>query len=70
MAANGRRLNRRKQVGAGSACRKQVGAGSACRKQVIEKCGFTYVKTVPYETRFGTIESSREYILYSPEKQN
>ena len=43
---------------------------NARSRRVIEKCGFTYVKTVPYETRFGTIESSREYILHSPEKQN
>ena len=43
---------------------------NARSRRVIEKCGFTYVKTVPYEPRFGTIESSREYILHSPEKQN
>ena len=35
--------------------------------RVIEKCGFRYVKTVPYETRFDTIETSLEYILYHPE---
>lgn len=32
--------------------------------RVIEKCGFQYVKTVPYETRYGTAESAREYVLY------
>lgn len=35
--------------------------------RVIEKCGFTYIKTVPYETRFETKEISREYILYNPD---
>lgn len=39
-------------------------------RRVIEKCGFTYVKTVPYKTRMGTTETAREYILYAPEKQN
>ena len=34
--------------------------------RVIEKCGFKYVKTVPYETRYDTIETSLEYILYHP----
>ncbi len=33
-------------------------------RRVIEKCGFTYVKTVDYETRYDTIERSMEYILY------
>lgn len=37
--------------------------------RVIEKCGFRYVKTVPYETRFDTIETSLEYILYHPERR-
>lgn len=32
--------------------------------RVIEKCGFQYVKTIPYETRCGTTESAREYVLY------
>lgn len=32
--------------------------------RVIEKCGFQYVKTLPYETRCGTTESAREYVLY------
>lgn len=35
-------------------------------RRVIEKSGFTYVKTVPYETRYGTVEASREYVLYAP----
>ncbi len=32
-------------------------------RRVIEKCGFTYVKTVDYETRYDTTERSMEYIL-------
>ena len=32
--------------------------------RVIEKCGFRYIKTVPYETRYGTVENSVESILY------
>ena len=32
--------------------------------RVIEKCGFEYVRTIPYQTRCGTTEPSREYILY------
>ncbi len=37
--------------------------------RVIEKCGFKYVKTVPYETRFNTVETALEYILYHPERR-
>lgn len=32
--------------------------------RVIEKCGFQYIKTRPYETRYGTTERSEESILY------
>ena len=32
--------------------------------RVIEKCGFQYVRTIPYQTRMGTMEQSREYVLY------
>ena len=35
-------------------------------RRVIEKCGFTYVKTIPFETRYGRTEDSMEYILYNP----
>ena len=34
--------------------------------RVIEKRGFEYVRTIPYKTRMGTVEQSREYILYNP----
>lgn len=30
--------------------------------RVIEKCGFQYIKTRPYETRRGTTETALEYI--------
>ncbi len=32
--------------------------------RVIEKCGFQYIKSRPYKTRYGTIETSEESILY------
>lgn len=33
-------------------------------QRVIEKCGFRYIKTTRYETRYDTVENSLEYILY------
>ncbi len=33
-------------------------------RRVIEKCGFCYAKNNPFETRFGTVETARNYILY------
>lgn len=36
-------------------------------RRVIEKCGFRYNKTVPYETRYDTVETSMEYILTKEE---
>lgn len=36
--------------------------------RVIEKCGFSYVKTVKYETRYDTVENSVEYILWNSNK--
>ncbi len=32
--------------------------------RVIEKCGFQYIKSCTYETRYGTVENSEESILY------
>ena len=32
-------------------------------RRVIEKCGFRYVKTVPFETRLGTVETALDYLL-------
>lgn len=32
--------------------------------RVIEKCGFKYIKSVKYETRYATVEDSDECILY------
>ena len=37
--------------------------------RVIEKCGFRYMKTVKYETRYETVENSREYVLYNPKRR-
>lgn len=34
--------------------------------RVLQKCGFEYVKTIPYETQYDTIETSIENILYNP----
>lgn len=34
--------------------------------RVIEKCGFQYIKSCPYETAYGTVEHSEESILYRP----
>ena len=36
--------------------------------RVIEKCGFEYIKTVRYETRYDTVENSMEYVLYNPRR--
>ena len=36
-------------------------------RRVVEKCGFRYVKTCRYETRYDTIENSLEYIRYRPD---
>ena len=35
-------------------------------RRVIEKCGFRYYKTVPFETRLGTTETALDYFLHSP----
>ena len=34
--------------------------------RVIEKCGFRYLSTIPYETQYGTSETSVENILWNP----
>lgn len=39
-------------------------------QRVIEKCGFRYIKTVGFETRYDTVETCRDYILYHPERRN
>lgn len=38
--------------------------------RVVEKCGFKYMKTIKYETRYETVENSMEYILYNPKRGN
>lgn len=34
-------------------------------RRVIEKCGFQYIKTAPYQTRYNTTENALDYILYN-----
>ena len=41
---------------------------NAQSRRVIEKCGFQYIKTTKFETRYDTVENSVEYILYHPER--
>ena len=37
--------------------------------RVIEKCGFRYLKDILYQTRMDTIEPTKLYILYNPDKE-
>lgn len=37
-------------------------------RRVAEKCGFQYIKTTAFETRYDTVETSIEYIRYHPER--
>ena len=41
---------------------------NARSNRVVEKCGFQYIKTTKFETRYDTVENSMEYILYHPER--
>ena len=41
---------------------------NAQSKRVVEKCGFHYIKTTKFKTRYDTVENSIEYILYHPER--
>ena len=43
---------------------------NARSRRVIEKCGFRYIRTVPFETEYGTQDQSMEYILWNPERRN
>ena len=38
-------------------------------RRVIEKCGFTYFGDSDYETQFGTLEVSKNYIMYNFQKE-
>ncbi|MGN1017007.1 MAG: GNAT family N-acetyltransferase [Faecousia sp.] len=38
-------------------------------RRVIEKCGFSYLKDIDFETRKGTSEPTRLYVLYNPDKE-
>ena len=42
---------------------------NAQSKRVVEKCGFQYIKTTKFETRYDTVENSIEYILDHPERR-
>ena len=37
--------------------------------RVIEKCGFCYLKDILYKTRMDTVEPTKLYILYNPDKE-
>lgn len=37
-------------------------------RRVIEKCGFSYVKNIPFETQMGTVEDTRLYRLMNTNK--
>ena len=37
-------------------------------RRVIEKCGFRYIKTLKFETRYDTVENSLQHILWNPYK--
>ena len=39
-------------------------------KRVIEKCGFQYIKTTKFNTKFDTVENALDYILFHPERRN
>ena len=39
-------------------------------RRVIEKCGFQYIKTVSFETRYDTVETCWDYIMYHPERRD
>lgn len=39
-------------------------------RRVAEKCGFQYVRTNKFETRYDTVENALEYILCHPERRN
>ena len=38
-------------------------------RRVVEKCGFCYVQDVVHQTRFGTEEPTKLYVLYNPHKE-
>ena len=44
-------------------------ARNARSRRVIEKCGFRYIRTVRFQTEYGTEDLSMEYILFHPERR-
>ena len=43
---------------------------NAQSRRVIEKCGFHYICDGEYQTKDGTMQPSRNYILYNPQLEN
>ena len=43
-------------------------ASNSQSRRVIEKCGFVFARDIIHETRFGTKEPTKLYILYNPQK--
>lgn len=37
-------------------------------RRVIEKCGFRFFREGRFETRYDTVETTRDYIIYNPNK--
>lgn len=37
-------------------------------RRVIEKCGFRFFEEGRFETRYDTVETTRDYIIYNPNK--
>lgn len=37
-------------------------------RRVVEKCGFQYIQNIVHQTRFGTEEPTKLYVLYNPNK--
>ncbi len=38
-------------------------------RRVIEKSGFHYLKDIKHETRYGTVEDTKLYICYNPDRE-
>lgn len=37
-------------------------------QRVIKKCGFRFLKEVQHESRYGTVEATKLYVLYNPKE--
>lgn len=38
-------------------------------RRVVEKSGFQFIKELAYETRYGSLEPAKIYVLYNPERK-